>query len=479
MDMNIKLFIKEFTKEIEEDNAAIFAGAGLSVPAGYVDWKQLLEPIAEELRVDIEKENDLVALAQYHCNENLGNRNKINQIIINEFSQSVNLTENHKILAKLPIKTYWTTNYDKLIEKALEKERKNPDVKYTVEQLAVTKPKRHATVYKMHGDKNHPHDAVIIKDDYESYYLRREPFITALSGDLVSKTFLFIGFSFSDPNIDYILSRIRSKYSKDQRRHYYFMKKIARKSEETESEFKYRKRKQELFIKDLKRFNIQTLLVDEYTKITSILKTIEKNIQRKTIFLSGSASTYGTWDDDEAKSFIHNLSKEFIKKDYNIVSGFGLGVGSLVISGSLEEMFINQHQIENDKLILRPFPQETKGKMKKEDIWQKYREDMISRTGMSIFIFGNKVVEGEIVNANGVKKEFEIALAKNSYVIPVGATGYTSKELWEEINNNFDKYYPNADGKMKSLFEDLNSNKTSEELIKTIIEFTEKLKRWY
>jgi ethanolamine ammonia-lyase small subunit len=48
----IELFIKDFLKEIREDNAAIFAGAGLSAAAGFVNWRELLRPIADELRLD-------------------------------------------------------------------------------------------------------------------------------------------------------------------------------------------------------------------------------------------------------------------------------------------------------------------------------------------------------------------------------------------------------------------------------------------
>ncbi|MDA1571020.1 SIR2 family protein, partial [Bacillus cereus] len=202
MNPIVELFIKDFTKEVMEENAAIFAGAGLSMSVGYVSWAKLLEPIAQEIGLDVNKENDLVSLAQYYCNENQGNRGRINQIILDEFSRKVDLTENHKILARLPIHTYWTTNYDRLIEKALEEENKIADVKYTVKQLATTKVKRDAVVYKMHGDVEHPSEAVLIKDDYEKYSIKMDPYIKALSGDLVSKTFLFVGFSFTDPNLD-------------------------------------------------------------------------------------------------------------------------------------------------------------------------------------------------------------------------------------------------------------------------------------
>jgi hypothetical protein len=44
MKPQIKSFVTEYLAELIEGNAAIFAGAGLSVPAGYVDWRALLRP---------------------------------------------------------------------------------------------------------------------------------------------------------------------------------------------------------------------------------------------------------------------------------------------------------------------------------------------------------------------------------------------------------------------------------------------------
>ena len=86
----------------------------------------------------------------------------------------------------------WTTNYDKLIEKSLEDEKKVPDVKYTVQHLAVTRPERDVVVYKMHGDVDHSDKAVICKDDYEKYPFVMGQFASLLRGDLIEKTFLFV-----------------------------------------------------------------------------------------------------------------------------------------------------------------------------------------------------------------------------------------------------------------------------------------------
>ena len=214
--MNKRQFIRELVNELSANNLAIFAGAGLSVAAGFVDWKGLLKDLAEELDLNIDKEeNDLISLAQYYINEKQGNRSKINQIILNEFSQQAVLTENHKILARLPIDTFWTTNYDSMIENALKDAGKVVDIKHCIGQLPISIHKRDAVVYKMHGDASLPDQTVLIKDDYEKFHLTRNDFFTALRGDLLTKRFLFLGFSFSDPNIDYILSRIRSSYNEN------------------------------------------------------------------------------------------------------------------------------------------------------------------------------------------------------------------------------------------------------------------------
>jgi hypothetical protein len=73
-------FKKKYLKALLDKNAAVFAGAGLSVESGLVNWKQLLKDIAEDIGLDIEKETDLIAVAQYHKNERKS-RATINQEI--------------------------------------------------------------------------------------------------------------------------------------------------------------------------------------------------------------------------------------------------------------------------------------------------------------------------------------------------------------------------------------------------------------
>jgi len=444
MKKELTNFANKFFKEVLNENAAIFAGAGLSKASGYMNWKELLTDIADELGLDINREDDLVSLAQYYENAK-GGRGSINDKLIDEFTRDAVLTDNHKILASMTIETYWTTNYDALIEKSLESAGKTIDVKRCVENLAINVPRRDAIIYKMHGDISLAHEAVLTKDDYESYNEKRQLFTTALQGDLVSKTFLFIGFSFEDPNLEYILSRIRILLGNNKRDHYCFFKEIKRTDFENNNNFEYATIKQNLKIKDLKRYSIQALLVDEYQDITDILMLIQSKLQRRNIFISGAAVNYEPFGELRANNMIYNLANKLASSRYSIISGFGLGVGSSVINGVLSKIYSNKKLHLDDYLILRPFPQNISDSNQRKILWQQYREDMISKAGIAIFLFGNKKVENNIVDSDGLIQEFGIAISLGIKVLPVGCTGSASKNLWDKVTSNMDEYFPKND----------------------------------
>ena len=266
--------IRKYVKAIREGNAAVFAGAGLSRPSGFVDWKGLLRPLAADIDLDVDRESDLLAVSQFYRNRK-GNNTAINQAILEAFAKDVEPNENVKILTRLPIFTYWTTNYDDLIEKGISAANRNPDVKSESDQLSVMKPDRDAVVYKMHGDVNHPANAVLTKADYELYPNQRPLFRTALKGDLISKVFLFVGFSFEDPNLDYILGQIRSLLDQNVPEHFCFFRRIQKGDFNDLEEYGYAKARQEMQIDNLRFYGIQTVYVESYEEITEILREIE------------------------------------------------------------------------------------------------------------------------------------------------------------------------------------------------------------
>ena len=443
-----KSFINAFVTEINNGDAAIFAGAGLSASLGFVNWKGLLKDLADELNLNIEKEHDLLSIAQYHFNK--FKRGKINNKIKNEFTTLKEGSDNHKILSKIGIDTFWTTNYDQLIERTLEADGKTVERKLRNEDFASNIKKKDAIVYKMHGDKDSPDEAVLTKDDYETYNDKKELFSTALRGDLLSKTFLFIGFSFDDPNLDYILSRIKILLKDNTPTHFCFFKEIAESDfkdadksvEENKENYLYAKIKQELKIDDLIRYGINAVMIKDYPEITSILSEIEKRTKRRNVFISGAAYDYSPYTEESAKDLIHSLSYKLAEKEYKIVSGYGLGIGSIVINGALDYKLNSNYRNLDDLLILRPFPQMQSGTKSIPEIWTDYRNDMIVKAGIAIFVFGNKLVDGKIVNSNGMEEEFDICLKHSVVPIPIGSTGSISKVLWEKVIGNLTKYYP-------------------------------------
>lgn len=426
-------FIEKFSREIEEGTAAIFAGAGFSAAAGFVNWRELLRDIAEELGLNVDRESDLIGVAQFHVNRQLGNRDQLNRAIIHELSASAKPTQNHILLARLPINTWWTTNYDKLIEDAQQQESKIVDVKYAVSQLAHTKPKRDAVVFKMHGDVDHPNEAVLTRDDYEKFERDRGPFLTALLGDMISKTFLFVGFSFSDPNLTKVLSHIRVRFEKGQRTHYGIFKSPSRDDFKTEEDFEYEKVRQILVLEDLKRFNVQAIIVDEYHEIDDIITALYRRHLNRYVFISTSAHDYDPWGEAQVHSFMEKLGSLLIERDMRLVTGVGLGTGNAFLGGAIVSISNSADKKIDEQLLIRPFPQFVDDPDTREEVWDAYRRDMISRAGVALFLFGNKIGPGGVIPALGMEKEFRIAQEFGLFTVPVGATGSISKTLGESV----------------------------------------------
>nr|WP_276323980.1 SIR2 family protein [Planococcus halocryophilus] len=399
---------------------------------------------AKRLGLDVDRESDLVALAQYIYNDS-DTRTPLTELINDFFSKKGKITRNHHFIVNLPIETVWTTNYDKFIEQAFIESGKTPDVKKRVTDLSSIKSNRDAVVYKMHGDVELAQEAILIKDDYEMYDTKNQMFSIALKGDLVSKTFLFIGFSFEDPNLEHILSKIRILVDGHTRTHYCFIKRVIESECDSAEEFQYHKIKQELKCADLKRYSIKPLLIDDYDEITEILEMISERYNRRNILISGSAESFQEFEIKglTAQDFIHELSKDLSQCGFKIATGFGLGVGSGVINGVLERMSEENSRNMDNYLIMRPFPQYAKEGEDLQALWYSYRENLLQECGIAIFIFGNKTDPKKgIIHATGVEKEFEIALKNNVKVIPIGVTGYASKLLFKRLMEDYEKFYP-------------------------------------
>ena len=138
------------------------------------------------------------------------------------------------------------------------------------------------------------------------------------------------------------------------------------------------------------------------------------------------------------KAFIRKLSASIIHEGFRIVNGYGLGFGNEVLAGALSQLKADHKPIDGN-LFMRPFPQDIQDP---QSYWPQYRREIISMTGISIFLLGNKIdkATNQLINSSGVEAEYNISKEHDNILIPVGATGFMAKDLCErqiqDANNN-------------------------------------------
>ncbi|MFL9925058.1 SIR2 family protein [Herbaspirillum lusitanum] len=437
-------FIVNFGDKVLNGEAALFVGAGVSRSAGFVDWKALLRNVAEELDLDIGKEHDLLALAQYHVNGN-GGRYELNQQLIDAFTRDATKTHVHDILGRLPIDTVWTTNYDQLLEKAYETAGRRVEVKLSIQNLAQARRGRDITLYKMHGCITQPHDAVLTKQDYEIYDTTRRLFTDSLKGDFIEKTLLFLGFSFTDPNVERILAKVREQLGQNQRAHYWITRrppKICPEGRRPSEDMEYDRRKAELQSADLRRYGIQTIWVDDYADIPHLLRALEAYVMRRGVFVAGAAKDPAPLGRESLDQLSRLLGATIIGRGFNLVSGFGVGIAEQTILGAFHAVYESTQAQPADRILIRPFPGNAPLSTR-ADAFKRHREDLISRVGAIVVLAGNKADNNDApMLSPGVEEEVQIALSLGKPIIPVGISGHIARKIWEAATTDPHRYLP-------------------------------------
>lgn len=414
----------------------------MSIASGYVDWKKLLEPISKQLRLN--PNIDLTEIAQYY--EDKFGRQGLNSLVFNEFDKIPKNNENINWLSKMPISEYWTTNYDHVIEQAIKKQGKSYQKLVKKEDFKYHKIGREVAIYKMHGDKDSPDDVVLTKEDYQNYDIDRGIFTRMLSVELIRKSFVFIGFSFNDPNLERILSIAKQTLQgKAPQTHYCFMRKVQlidylneHNRLEIQNIEKYIRDNnyQILRCNSMVKYGIQTILINDYDEITLMLKHLYNKYITNNVFISGginpaNLSDYGTFkmvndtnlNLNSAESFLTMLGRDLVDNGFHIYTGFGAGVGNYVLAGVLQS---NKNRLNgeviNDDIHISSM-------MSVMDLEKKnrIRRKMIEQCSSSIIVFGYGKKD------SGTYQEYHIAKDDNKYIIPVKKTGFAAKEIYNGL----------------------------------------------
>jgi hypothetical protein len=281
--------IEAFGTACDLGSAGIFVGAGLSTAAGLPGWAALLEEPRQAS--DVPLNPDLPLMAEYILLETTYSRARLEQHILDRtIAAGVDATDSHRSLARLGIDQVWTTNYDPLIE------RSDPDAliisRDNDARLIGTARK---TIIKMHGSINPDgpiptwdEPPVITRTDFETYEDNHRRLWALLRASYLSKTLLFLGFSFSDPNIE-ILQRLARRHgtaAKD--RHVTVMKRPG--EDEPEA-----LRAHNLRVGDLEASGVRVHEVASHGDLPGLLTALVRRTRPPRLFISGS-ETDDTFD---------------------------------------------------------------------------------------------------------------------------------------------------------------------------------------
>lgn len=199
----------------------LFSGAGVSMLAGLPDWKGLLSQMAESVRpVDALTANHMTncvakgrltkAADYFWMTDDVVDGEKCSTLksILSGFKSSP-----LEPLASLPFKCVLTTNFDRSILEALAVARKQVPRDYRFGDTTFSAATWESELYvaRIHGCIEAPQSMVLSESQFNGL-LESDPYIDLLTQTFLHKNVLFLGFSFYDPAIKFVLERIEKKF---------------------------------------------------------------------------------------------------------------------------------------------------------------------------------------------------------------------------------------------------------------------------
>jgi hypothetical protein len=191
----------ELAEQLRRGNVVLFVGAGLSIGAGLPGWGALVRPLAERIGYS---GDDLLKAAQYYENRN-GRHALITYLRDQLDTTAVESTENH--------------NFDDLLERAYRKAERQVNLVVGATELPYWDESK-VNLVKLHGTYDRPASLIITERDYHTIYRSNALILQQLNTLLATRTFLFLGYSMSDPDFSQIYDQLHVDLGRDQRRPY-------------------------------------------------------------------------------------------------------------------------------------------------------------------------------------------------------------------------------------------------------------------
>ena len=428
--------IAKYGRYVDERSATVLIGAGLSRQVGYPGWGGLLAPMQAELNTPAM--DDMALLAEYFVTAAPGNRDRLDRHVIDTFAALGDPAPArvHRLLAELPIDEYWTTNYDPLVERAIG----DPHIFANDEELATASVERgQRRVNKMHGSIDPAGPLILTRTDYENYPNTHPRFWQLLQAQFLTKTFLFLGFSFTDPNLELVFKLVRTLTSGIRRDHFAIMK-SPDPTGDSDVDAKTRAAF-DLKIADLENVGVHVVVVDSYDAIDEILSKLVARCRPPQLMISGSTPTTsprpmaagGAYPTAPIPAEIADIAAAIGDKlaGTAVAAVAGGEVGSLVGYQMCRTLVVSDRYDPDRFTLVR-----------------RRRDDKVDPPNTRL---GNIVFTGDdptdlrsnalrrvrallvLGGSDGTRTEVDQAFKAELGVVPVGRTGGTAQQVWQDM----------------------------------------------
>lgn len=263
--MTKEQIIEEVIQGILNFKIIPFFGSGMSKPAGGKDWGEITEELKKEL--DTEETHYLIVGQEYENKYGRATLLTKLQSLCNLAKQTSATLINHMRILVMNPPIIYTTNFDNALESAA-KLIKRPYYTVTTLKDIVNMPHGIRQIIKFHGDFSEPESIIFTNGDYEKRLnIENSPLDVLFRAHILGKSILFLGYSFSDKNIDHIFKLHVELYGPDSLNKSYI---ISFNSDPVVEE-------------KLKKKNVITLVLESPDELTALLNQIGEKITEKSI----------------------------------------------------------------------------------------------------------------------------------------------------------------------------------------------------
>ena len=200
--------LERVIEKIRDNDVVLWVGAGFSLDAGLPSANTLREMIindcSDEEKVYFENQSLSEVASTFVALRN-GSRNQLHNILQKSIDITPTSLKSHQLVSEIPqIDIIITTNYDRLFEEAYGRE-----ISTIINDSQIPLATKRTQLYKIHGDIQFPESIVLTTNDYTDFFRNHnKPMWNKVKTLLAEKTIVFIGYSISDQNIDFLFENV-------------------------------------------------------------------------------------------------------------------------------------------------------------------------------------------------------------------------------------------------------------------------------